>query len=69
MSDLNWEASFAIALALKEKHPDIALEDVSLAMIYRWTLELPGFEDDPELANDQILLDIFQEWFEENNPL
>lgn len=34
-------------------------------MIFRWTLDLPGFEDDPELANDDILAAIFQEWYEE----
>jgi FeS assembly protein IscX len=34
-------------------------------MIYHWTLELPGFDDDPELANDGILEAIYQEWYEE----
>ena len=34
-------------------------------MIFRWTLDLPGFVDDPELANDDILAAIFQEWYEE----
>ncbi len=46
-------------------NPEINLEDVSLMMIFDWTLELPGFEDDPELANDAILAAIYQEWFEE----
>ena len=43
--------------------------DISLGMIYRWTVELPDFEDDPELANDQILSSIYQEWFEEVNSV
>ena len=34
-------------------------------MIYDWVIALPEFEDDLELANDEILLAIFQEWFEE----
>lgn len=34
-------------------------------MIYHWTLELPGFDDDPALANDGILEAIYQEWYEE----
>jgi FeS assembly protein IscX len=38
-------------------------------MIFRWTLEIPEFEDDPELANDSILSAIYQEWFEEVNPV
>ncbi len=66
---LTWEDSFAIALALKRRHPDVKLEDVSLNMIYRWTLALPEFVDDPQLANDIILAAIYQEWFEEVNPL
>jgi FeS assembly protein IscX len=65
---LIWEDSYAIALALRERYPDISLEDVSLSMIYRWTLMLNGFEDDPQLANDNILAAIYQEWFEEANP-
>ncbi len=66
---LTWDDSYAIALALKRRHPDVKLEDVSLNMIYRWTLALPEFVDDPQLANDIILAAIYQEWFEEVNPL
>jgi FeS assembly protein IscX len=70
MSDsLNWEATYAIALALHTRYPEINLEEVSLGMIYRWTLELPNFEDDPELVNDSILASIYQEWFEEVTAL
>jgi FeS assembly protein IscX len=39
---------------------------VSLQQIYKWTLELSEFEDDPALANDDILYAIYQDWFEEN---
>ena len=62
---LTWEDSYAIALALQANHPDTNLEEVSLSAIYHWTLELPNFEDDRELANDAILSAIYQEWFEE----
>ncbi|MCX6068404.1 MAG: Fe-S cluster assembly protein IscX [Chloroflexi bacterium] len=62
---LNWESIFAIALALKAAHPQVALENVSLQMIYKWTLALPAFEDDPALANDDILAAIYQDWYEE----
>lgn len=64
-----WDDSFAIALALRARFPDIDLEQVSLNMIFRWTLEIPGFDDDPQLANDGILAAIYQEWFEEVNAL
>ena len=66
---LSWEASYAIALALRCAHPQVNLEDVSLGMIYRWTIALPDFDDDPELANEAILASIYQEWFEEVNPV
>jgi FeS assembly protein IscX len=69
MSDLNWEASFAIAKALMAAFPNVDLQDVSLDMIYRWTLDLPQFSDDPELVNDSILMAIYQEWYEEINSL
>lgn len=64
-----WDDSFAIALALIERHPDVNLDQVSLEMISTWTQKLPGFMDDPRLVNDRILLDIYQEWYEEVNPV
>ncbi|OGO74775.1 MAG: Fe-S assembly protein IscX [Chloroflexi bacterium RIFOXYD12_FULL_57_15] len=63
---VTWESTYAIALELRRQHPDVDLEQVSLQQIYRWTLALPDFEDDPALANDDILSAIFQDWFEEN---
>lgn len=66
---LTWENSYAIALALQKLFPFAQLEDVSLNMIYHWTIALNGFQDDPELANDSILEAIYQEWFEEANPV
>lgn len=67
---LNWESTFAIALALKSRHPQADLANVSLGDIYTWTLALEGFNDDPALVNDEILSAIYQDWFEEtlNDP-
>jgi FeS assembly protein IscX len=62
---MNWEATFEIAMELKRKYKDINIEDVTLGQIYNWTLELPEFEDDPQLANDDILRAIYQDWYEE----
>jgi FeS assembly protein IscX len=62
---LTWDDSYAIAQELSKSKPDVVLEEVSLMMIFNWTMGLPGFADDPELANDAILEAIFQEWFEE----
>ncbi len=62
---LTWEDSYAIARALMKSHPDVNLEEVSLMGIFHWTLAIPDFDDEPELANDAILAAIYQEWYEE----
>jgi len=64
-SPLHWEATYAIALALQAAHPQADLFNVSLNDIYRWTLALEGFADDPALVNDDILSAIYQDWLEE----
>ena len=63
---LTWESTYAIALELRRLHPDVDIENVTLQQIFRWTLQLSEFEDDPALANDDILYAIYQDWFEEN---
>lgn len=67
--ELTWEAVYEIACQLNKAFPDEDLETVSLMDIFAWTIALPGFVDDPELANDEILLSIFQEWYEERTSL
>ena len=66
---LNWDDSYAIARELIRRFPDIDLQNVSLQMIFRWTIELKDFCDETNLANDEILAAIYQEWFEEVNPI
>ena len=63
---LTWESTYAIALELRRQHPDLDIETVSLKQIHDWTLALSEFEDDPALANDDILYAIYQDWFEEH---
>ena len=66
MSDtLIWDSTFAIALALKKAHPGVDMESVTLGDIFAWTIALPGFDDEPALANDEVLTAIFQDWYEE----
>jgi len=62
---LTWEASYAIALELRRQHPEVNIEEVTLGQIYNWTVNLLEFEDDPLLANDDILYAIYQDWYEE----
>ena len=63
---LTWEATYAIALELRRRHPVVEMETVSIQQIFDWTVELEEFEDDPLLCNDDILYAIYQDWFEEN---
>lgn len=48
-----------------EYHPDIIPDEVGLEQLNDLVLNLPGFQDDPDLVNERILLDIQLIWFEE----
>ncbi len=65
---LYWDASFEIVLSLKERYPDINLDSIGLDQLFQTIVALPGFVDDPELANEGILSEILREWYEEVNP-
>lgn len=63
---LTWDSTYEIVLALKKAYPNTSLEEVSLNDIFRMTIGLENFQDDPGLANDKILEEIYLEWFEES---
>jgi FeS assembly protein IscX len=63
------EDTYAVAKLIQERYLNINLEDVSSDSIYRWTLQLPEFSDDPGHANKEILCAILHEWFEEVYPV
>lgn len=69
VNSLYWDSVYEIALALKSQFPNEDLEKTSLHEIFEKTIALANFHDDPILANDDILAAIFQEWYEECNPL
>jgi FeS assembly protein IscX len=69
MTELYWDTTFEIAMHLNAAHPDVDFKEVTLQKIYEWTVALPQFADDPALVNDDFLTAIYQEWFEEANPL
>mgnify|MGYP001001602114 FL=1 len=62
---LYWEATYEIVLSLMEHHPDADLDTLGLQELYEWILALPGFADEPILANDELLTAILREWYEE----
>jgi FeS assembly protein IscX len=69
VQSLYWDSIYEIVLALKAQFPEEDLEEVSLQQVYEWTVALPNFKDEPELANEDILSAIYQEWYEEINPI
>jgi FeS assembly protein IscX len=69
MEELYWDGAYAIARRLMADRPAEDLSQVTLNMLYNWVIALPDFKDDPELANDELLSAIYQEWYEETHPL
>lgn len=69
MDDLYWDAAYALSRRLAQDHPEADLAEVTLNMIYNWVVSLPDFKDDPELANDDFLEAIYQEWYESRTSL
>lgn len=63
---LTWDDTFKIARLLSQRKSQVDLREVSLGNILQWTIELPEFSDDIQMVTDQILMDIFCEWLEED---
>lgn len=62
---LSWESPYAIARALHRVYPQRSLEDLSLEQLENLIRSLDGFQDEPAPVNDELLLEIFQLWYEE----
>lgn len=64
---LYWDATYEIVLSLIEHYPDADLEMLGLQQLFEWIIALPGFADDPNLADDEVLVEIFRVWYEEQS--
>ena len=64
-SELFWDATYAIAMALVEEYPDTPPEGVGLNEMADMIEQLPGFCDNPAMATERILMDIQIVWYEE----
>lgn len=69
ISDLFWDATYAIVMALLEHHPTLHPEAVGLHELATLVEKLPGFNDDPAMVTERILLDIQITWYEEATSL
>lgn len=64
---LYWESTYAITVALMTQHPERSPEDVGLQELSQLIVALPGFDDDPTMVTERMLLDIQTVWYEEAN--
>ena len=64
---MKWTDTREIAIALAEKHADIDPRRVAFTDLYRWVLELPGFDDDPKHSGEKILEAIQMAWMDEGD--
>jgi len=62
---MKWTDSLEIAIALAESHPDVDPHTIRFMDLYRWVLELPGFDDNPAHSGEKILEAIQMAWIEE----
>jgi FeS assembly protein IscX len=69
VTDLYWDSTYAIVIALLENYPQTEPEDVGLEEMARMIENLPGFEDDPSQVTEQLLIDIQTVWYEETLSL
>ena len=67
--ELYWESTYAIFLALAQHYPNRNPESVGLNELAALVQSLPGFNDDPALVTERILLDIQTIWYEEATNL
>ncbi len=67
--DLYWDATYAIAMALIEQHPEQGIDKIGLEELAALVEALPGFKDDPAIVTDRILEDILIVWYEEASTL
>ena len=63
--DLYWDSTYAIVTVLMDSYPQVDPEQIGLYELGELVENLPGFQDDPSLVTEQILLDIQTVWYEE----
>ena len=67
--ELFWDSTYAIVVSLLEHHPHREPINVGLEELASLVESLPGFQDDPALVTEQLLLDILTVWYEEATTL
>jgi nitrogen fixation NifU-like protein len=61
---LHWHDFGRMVRALNSAYPDAEPMELSLTQVFRMILQLPGFDDDPEAANEDQLEKLQLAWHE-----
>jgi FeS assembly protein IscX len=62
---MKWTDAEDIAIALREKFPNVDPLAVRFTDLRQWVLALPDFDDDPAASNEARLEAIQMAWYEE----
>jgi FeS assembly protein IscX len=62
---MKWTDTLDIAIELAEAHPEVDPAKINFVELMKWTMELPGFDDDPKRCGERILEAIQAAWIEE----
>ena len=62
---MKWTDSLDIAIELAERHPDVDPKALNFVDLMRWTMELPGFEENAGHCGEKKLEAIQQAWIDE----
>ena len=65
MPGLTWDHTEDIALALREKFPDLDPTHIRYTDLHQWITELEDFGDDPKKSSEGKLEAIQMAWYEE----
>ncbi len=62
---LTWDQPSDVAWALGDEYPDVDPLDLNFVELHRMIVELPGFDDDPDAANEAKLEAIVVAWHDQ----
>lgn len=62
---MTWSDTHEIAVALRERFPDLDPLAVRFTDLRAWVLQLPGFTGDPVASNEAVLEAIQMAWYDE----